>query len=107
TGLPKSLAIGEHEVREALSGVIEQIIAAVEDTIEEVPPELVADILERGIVLAGGGALVSGLDQLMAERTKMPVWVAEDPLTCVVRGCLELYDKPELLNKVRLVGGLR
>lgn len=106
-GLPKSLAITEVEVREAISGVLKQILDAVEDTIEEVPPELVADILERGIVLAGGGSLLSGLDQLMAEQTKMPVWVAEDPLTCVARGCLALYDKPELLERVRLVGGLK
>lgn len=106
-GLPKSLAISEDEIREALSGVVKSILDAVEDTIEEVPPELVADILERGIVLAGGGALLAGLDQLMAEETKMPVWVADDPLTCVARGCLMLYDKPDLLEKVRLVGGLR
>ncbi len=57
--------------------------------------------------MAGGGALLPHLDSVMAEYTKMPVWVADDPLTCVVRGCLALYDKPLLLDRVRMVGGLK
>jgi rod shape-determining protein MreB len=107
TGLPKSLSATSSEVSEALSPVIRQIILAIQDTIEEVPPELISDILERGIVLAGGGALIQGLDKLLSEETKMPVVVADDPLTCVVRGCLSLHDHPQLLHKVRITGGLR
>lgn len=102
-GLPKSIVITQDEVAEAMADCVENIFMAVQDTIEEVPPELVADILERGIVLAGGGALLPGLDKAMAQQTQMPVWIAEDPLTCVVRGCLALYGNPDLLEKVKLV----
>lgn len=106
SGLPASMVLDQTEVAEAMAPTINEILVTVQDTIEEVPPELVADILERGIVLAGGGALIPGLDKLIAQETKMPVWVAEDPLTCVVRGCLALYDKPDLLSKVQMVSGL-
>lgn len=106
SGLPASMVLEQSEVAEAMSPIIEEILVTVQDTIEEVPPELVADILERGIILAGGGALIPKLDQLIAQETKMPVWVAEDPLTCVVRGCLDLYDRPQLLEKVQMVSGL-
>jgi rod shape-determining protein MreB len=65
---------------------VEQIVDTIKDTIEETPPELVADIMDQGIVLAGGGALLAGLDRRVAEATQMPVHVADDPLTCVARG---------------------
>ncbi len=77
------------------------------EVIEETPPELVADILARGITLAGGGAQLSGLDKLIAEETKMPVWVADDPMTAVVRGCAKVLSDPGLLKRVRVTGGLR
>ncbi len=80
---------------------------AIQDAIDEIPPELMVDILERGIVLAGGGALIKNLDQLMAQKTQMPVKIANDPLTCVVRGCLHLFDHMDLLEKIRITGGLR
>jgi rod shape-determining protein MreB len=86
TGLPKSIRIGEAEIREALATVIQEIIEGISETIEETPPELVGDIMEHGIVLAGGGAL-AGMDKLIAQEVKMPVWVTEDPQTAVVRGC--------------------
>lgn len=107
TGLPKSIKIGTSEIREALSPVILQIIEAIAETIQETPPELVSDILERGITLAGGGSLLPGLPEIIAERTKMPVWVAKDPLTCVVRGCAKVLEDKNLLERVRVVGGLR
>jgi len=107
TGLPKSVKIGTSEIREALSPVILQIIEAIADTIQETPPELVSDILERGITLAGGGSMIEGLPEIIAERTKMPVWRAEDPLTCVVRGCAKVLEDKTLLERVRVVGGLR
>ena len=74
------------QIREALEPSVAQIIDAIKETIEETPPELVADIMDQGIVLAGGGALLAGLDRRVAEATQMPVHVADDPLTCVARG---------------------
>ncbi len=102
TGLPKSIRVNESEVREALSPVIHQIIEGIAETIEETPPELVGDIMEHGIVLAGGGAQIRGIDKLVAQETKMPVWVTEDPQTAVVRGCGKLLDDPILLSKVKV-----
>lgn len=107
TGLPKSIKISASEVREALSPVIQQIVTTIVDTLEETPPELVADILQKGIVMAGGGSLLPGMDQFVSEATRMPVWVADDPLTCVVRGCGRVLDDEKLLSKVRVVGGLK
>lgn len=107
TGLPKSLKISSIEIREALMGTINQIVGALQEVLEETPPELIPDILERGIALAGGGALLRGLDKKIAEETKMPVWVTDDPLTTVVRGCGKVLDNLELLSKVRVTGGLR
>ncbi len=106
-GLPSSIKVNSEEIREAIAPIVSQIISATQETLEETPPELVADIIKNGIVLAGGGALLPGLDKLLAEETKMPVWVADDPLTCVVRGCGKVLDDEKLLAKVKVVGGLR
>jgi rod shape-determining protein MreB len=86
TGLPRAVEISAEQVREAIEPSVQQIVDVVKDTIEETPPELVADIMDQGIVLAGGGALLQGLDRRIAEATQMPVHVADDPLTCVARG---------------------
>lgn len=86
TGLPKEVQVTNEQIRKALARSVREVVEAVKITIEETPPELVADILERGIVLAGGGALLKGLDVLLAQQTKMPVHVADDPLTAVARG---------------------
>ncbi len=107
TGLPKSLKISETEIREALSLAASQIVAAISDLLEETPPELVSDIMNRGIVLCGGSSQIVGLDKMIAEATKMPVWVADDPQTAVVRGCGKLLGDPTLLDRVRITGGLR
>ncbi len=107
SGLPKSLKITSSEVREALMPVLREITGAVADLIEETPPELVSDILERGIVMAGGGSLIAGMDKLMSEETRMPVYITEDPLTAVVRGCGRVLADDALLRKVRVIGGLR
>lgn len=107
TGLPKSLKISDQEVREALTPIVNQIVGAVQEVLEETPPELLSDIVEKGIVLAGGGALIRGLDKRIAEETKIPVWVADDPLTTVVRGCGRVLDDLDLLSKVKVIGGLR
>lgn len=107
SGLPKSIKVSSSEIREALMGTINQMVGALVEVLEETPPELVPDILERGIALAGGGALLRGLDKKIAEETKMPVWIADDPLTAVVRGCGKVLDNLNLLSKVRVTGGLR
>ncbi len=107
SGLPKSIKIQSSEVREAIAPVIRQIIDQISDLVEEAPPELVTDIVGKGIVLCGGGALIANLDKLIAEETKMPVWVADEPQTCVVRGCAKLLSDEKLLNKFKVIGGLR
>ncbi|MDD2823472.1 MAG: rod shape-determining protein [Candidatus Daviesbacteria bacterium] len=107
TGLPKSIKISSVEIREALSGTVNQIVTALSEVLEETPPELVSDILERGVAITGGGSLLKGLDKKIAEETKMPVYVAEDPLTTVVRGCGRVLDDLDLLSRVKVTGGLR
>lgn len=107
SGLPRSIKISEAEVREALNPVVQQIIGAIKDLIEETPPELLSDLLERGIALAGGGALLLGIDQAIAEATKLPVWIATDPLTAVVRGTGKVLVDNKLLQKIKVTGGLR
>jgi len=105
-GLPKSLKLTSVEIREALMPVIQQILSEITLIIEETPPEIVSDILEKGIVLAGGGALIRGLDKLISEETGMPVWVTENPMEAVVRGCARVLEDDKLLKKVRVTGGL-
>lgn len=102
SGLPKSIRLSGSEIREALSPIFQEITTAISDTIEETPPELISDIMEKGIILAGGGALLPGIDQQIAEVTKMPVWIADDPLTCVVRGCGKCLANPWLLKRIRV-----
>lgn len=107
TGLPKSLRVTETEIREAIGPVINEIVDGIMEVVEETPPELTSDILEHGILLTGGGALLSGVDDLIVERTKVPVTVVEDPLTTVVRGCAKLLTDEKLLSQVKVTGGLR
>ncbi|MBI2074251.1 MAG: rod shape-determining protein [Candidatus Levybacteria bacterium] len=107
TGLPKSIRITETEVREALASVLSKIIEEVADVLEETPPELTSDILEHGILLTGGGALLYGFDHLIVERVRMPVVVASDPLTTVVRGTGRLLEDKLLLDQVKVTGGLK
>lgn len=106
TGLPRSLKLPEAEVREALTPVLSQIVEAVADVLEEAPPELTADILERGVLVTGGGALLPGFDKLLMERVHIPVILAEDPLTTVVRGCGKVLEDNMLLSRVKVTGGL-
>ncbi len=99
-GLPKELAVNDYEIREAMSRSVKMLVNAIRATVELTPPELVADIMERGIVLSGGGSLLRGLDKLVAQETQMPVRVAEDPLTAVVRGCGVVLEDLEKLSEV-------
>lgn len=107
SGLPKSLRVTEVEVREALSPILSKIVEAIVDVLEESPPELTSDILEHGILLTGGGSILYGLDQLIVDRTHIPVIRAEDPLTTVVRGTGKVLENDELLNRVKVIGGLK
>lgn len=104
-GLPKSIKLSSSEVQEALIPTVQEIIANVVDVLEETPPELMSDIMERGIVMAGGGSLLSGIDKMVAEKTKMSVWVADDAITCVARGCGKVLDDPSLLKKIKVTRG--
>ncbi|MDA3840111.1 MAG: rod shape-determining protein [Patescibacteria group bacterium] len=99
-GLPRAVTVTDTQIREALSKTINIIIENIKITLEKTPPELVSDIYEKGIVLTGGGAILRGIDKEIAQATKIPVRVAEDPLTCVVRGTGILLSDPELLEKV-------
>ncbi len=93
TGLPKSVEVSSVELREGIAGPINTILADIRSAIEETPPELIADIMEHGIVLAGGGALLRGLDRRIASETRMPVYVAENPLSCVARGAGKMVEE--------------
>jgi rod shape-determining protein MreB len=100
TGIPKTIPLSEEEVREALSEPVNTILETIKVALENTPPELAADIVDRGIVLAGGGALLKGLDLLITEATELPVVVAKDPLTAVVRGVGKAIDDLPLLKRI-------
>lgn len=99
-GAPKTIDISAEEVREALSDPISEVIEAIKISLEKTPPELAADIVDNGIILAGGGSLLANLDVLIKEKTGLPVALAEDPLTCVVRGCGMVLESISLLKQV-------
>ncbi|MDD5341500.1 MAG: rod shape-determining protein [Patescibacteria group bacterium] len=100
TGLPREIIVNDTQIREALSKSVRTIIDNIRATLETTPPELVADIYQRGIVLSGGGALLKGLDKAISRIMQIPVYVAEDPLTAVVRGTGYLIDDADLLKTI-------
>jgi len=100
TGLPKEIDVTVDEIREAIAGPVGLIVDAVKLTIEETPPEILADIMDQGIILAGGGAMLKGLDLRLQDETRMPVHVADDPLQCVVRGTGACLENLEIYRKV-------
>ncbi|KIL53340.1 rod shape-determining protein Mbl [Jeotgalibacillus alimentarius] len=99
TGLPKTIEITQREIQIALADTVANIIESVKSTLEHTPPELSADIMDRGIVLTGGGALLQGLDQLMTAETSMPVHIAEEPLDCVAIGTGKALDNIDYFKK--------
>ena len=99
-GIPKTIEISSEEIRKALGDPINSIVEAVRMTLERTPPELSADIIDKGIVLAGGGALLTNIDDLLREETGLPVIVAEDPLSCVALGCGKILEELDLLRAV-------
>ncbi len=102
TGLPKEVEVSVDEIREAIAGPVGLIVDAVKLTIEETPPELLGDIMDEGIMLAGGGAMLRGMDQRLHEETGVPVHIAEDPLQCVVRGTGIALEHLDVYRKVFL-----
>jgi len=100
SSIPKTIIVDSAEIREALAESVSAIIEAVRQNLEQTPPELAADILDRGIILTGGGALLRGLDRRLVEETSLPVIVAEDPLTCVVRGTGKVLEDISHYQKV-------
>ncbi len=100
TGLPKEVGVNDEQIRIALSRSVRTIVNAIRQTIEETPPELVADIMQRGIILAGGGALLRGIENLIAHETMMPVHITDDPLTAVVRGAGIVLEDLDSLKEI-------
>lgn len=100
TGLPEEILVSDTDIRKALEKSVRQIIRAIKDTIEETPPELLSDVMTRGIYLTGGGSLLRGLDKLISEETKIPTKIIEDPLTTVARGAGMVLEKLDELREV-------
>ena len=100
TGLPKEITIGSEEVRKAMGRSIKSIMLAIRNTIEETPPELIADLLNRSIFITGGGSLLRGMNELISHETKLPVKIVDDPLTSVVRGCGMVLEHIDQLKSV-------
>ena len=106
TGLPKTVKVTEGEVRESITLEIQKIIKLIKEELDETPPELMEDVLKRGIVLVGNGAQLKGLDRLIEKETKISTYVAEEPGLCVVKGCGELIEDKKLFEAIRKVSGL-
>ena len=100
TGLPKNIDITSAQMQEAMEESINEIVEIIKTTLEKTPPELASDIMEKGIVLAGGGALIQNLDKLLSKRTGMPVYIATDPLDCVVKGTGKTLEDLDRLKNV-------
>lgn len=102
SGLPRNIDITSLEVQEAMSESVGDIIDVIKTTLEKTPPELASDIMEKGVILAGGGALIENIDKLVSEKTGMPVFIAENPLECVVKGTGKTLEDLEKLKTVLL-----
>ena len=99
-GLPRNVVVNSTQMQEAIQASVNEIVEIVKTTLEKTPPELASDIMEKGIILAGGGAMIKNLDKLLSQRTGMPVYVAEDPLDCVVKGTGKTLEEIEKLKHV-------
>ena len=100
SGLPRSITLTSGEIREAMADPLNQIVESIKRTLERTPPELAADIVERGIMLAGGGALIRGISDLVTKETGILTHIAEQPLLCVVNGCGEVLDDFRKLKRI-------
>jgi len=102
-GIPKTIVVDDQEMREAIEDVVAAIIEAIKISLEKTPPELSADIIDRGIIITGGGSLLKNLDKRVREETQLPVFITEDPLTTVVLGAGKMLDDLDLLRKISLI----
>jgi len=102
TGLPKTIVVSAEEIRKAIEEPVNAIVDAVKTTLDKCPPELSGDVMDRGIVLTGGGALLKDLDRRIREETGLPVSIADDPLCCVVLGTGKMLDDFKLLRKLSI-----
>ena len=100
TGIPKTIKVGSAEIREALKEPVSMIVEALRVALEKTPPELAADIVDKGIVMTGGSSMLRGLDELLREETNLPIQVSENPLECVVLGTGKVLDELHLFEKV-------
>ena len=99
-GRPRVVIVTEREIREALAEPLKVIVAAVREALDSIPPEISADVMDRGVVLTGGGALLRGLDERLRRETGVPMTIADDPLTSVVRGAGQMLEDIDLLKRV-------
>ena len=106
TGLPKTIRVNDLEIREAIFFDAQKIVKLVKEELDETPPELMEDVLKRGIILVGNGSLLKGFDRLMEKETKISTRVADEPGLCVIKGCGELIENPKLFENIRIVLGM-
>ena len=104
-GLPKTVTISSSEIQQALSDTVAEIVNAVRSTLEKTPPELSADVIDKGIAMTGGGSMLRGLDRLLSDATGMPAYLTEDPLTCVVRGAGIVVEHLDTYRRVLVSSG--
>ena len=104
-GLPKTVTISSAEIQQALSDTVAEIVNAVRSTLEKTPPELSADVIDKGIAMTGGGSMLKGLDRLLSDATGMPSYLTEDPLTCVVRGAGIVVEHLDTYRRVLVSSG--
>jgi len=98
TGLPEAVDVSSVEIREAISGSVQTIVDTIKDALDEVPPEIIADLMDIGICLAGGGSQLQALDKRLMDEFRIRVWVAEDPMSCVARGAGMILDEYDTLR---------
>lgn len=103
TGLPKTMQVSGVEIKKALIGPINSLVVAIRDIIEDTPPELIPDIIRKGITLSGGGSLIKGLDAFISRQTEIKVKIASEPMGCVAKGCAKILENPSLFGSIRLL----
>jgi rod shape-determining protein MreB len=96
--LPRKVNVSSEEIREALRGPVGEVVGAIKRVLDKTPPELSGDLVDAGMTLAGGGALLRGIDKVIAQETGLPVRIADDPMTCVVRGTGIVLENPEIMK---------
>src|SRR5690625_2711785 len=102
SGLPRTITIQSDEIEEAVHETVNLIVQAAKSVLERTPPELSADIIDRGVILTGGGAMIHGIDQLLSEELKVPVFIAEEPMNCVAKGTGIMLENMDKITGVKI-----